>query len=120
MEGNGQRFNTYREGITGNEEGDSDEEESSILNESSLLEEESGEDSEDNGTDEKDVSKEQNVNEELTSVEVKSEPTRSTRNKKEFMISIIDMSVDVNAITLKITYPNSFRKETTKTRIFIL
>ena len=36
------------------------------------------------------------------------------------MTSIIDMSVNTNVITLKTTYSNSFKKETTKIRIFIL
>ena len=36
------------------------------------------------------------------------------------MTSIDDMAIDTNVITLKITHSNPFRKETTKTRIFIL
>ena len=36
------------------------------------------------------------------------------------MTNIIDMSIDTNAIILKTIYPDSFKKETTKTRIFIL
>ena len=36
------------------------------------------------------------------------------------MISIIDMSVNVNVITFKTTYSNLFKRETIKTRIFIL
>ena len=48
------------------------------------------------------------------------ESTRSTRNKKEFIISIVNMFISTNAITLKTTHSDSFRKETIKTRIFIL
>ena len=36
------------------------------------------------------------------------------------MTSIIDMFIDTNVITLKTVHPDSFRRETTKTRIFIL
>ena len=36
------------------------------------------------------------------------------------MTNTIDMSVNTNVITLKTTYPDPFRRETTKTRIFIL
>ena len=36
------------------------------------------------------------------------------------MTNIIDMSFSTNVITLKTTHSDSFRKETTKTRIFIL
>ena len=73
MRGNEQRFNTYREGIIGDEENDFSKEESSILNESSLLKEESRKNLGDNETDEKDVFKEQNVNEKLTSIKVELE-----------------------------------------------
>ena len=41
-------------------------------------------------------------------------------NKKKLITNITDMSVDTNVITLKTVHPDSFRKETTKTRIFIL
>ena len=36
------------------------------------------------------------------------------------MTSIVDMSINTNAIILKTIHPNSFKKETIKTRIFIL
>ena len=36
------------------------------------------------------------------------------------MTSIINMSIDTNVITLKTVHSDSFRRETTKTRIFIL
>ena len=36
------------------------------------------------------------------------------------MTSIVDMSTNINVITLKIIHSNSFRKETIKIRIFIL
>ena len=45
---------------------------------------------------------------------------RFTRNREKLMINIIDMSFNTNVITLKTTHSNSFREETTKTRIFIL
>ena len=48
------------------------------------------------------------------------EPVRLTRNRKELITNIINMSIDTNTITLKTVHSNSFRKETTKTRIFIL
>ena len=51
---------------------------------------------------------------------MESELTRLTRNKKEFMTNIVDMSINTNAITLKTVYSDSFKKETIKTRIFIL
>ena len=51
---------------------------------------------------------------------MKSELTRLTRNKEEFMTSIIDMFFDTNAITLKAIHPDSFRERTIKIRIFIL
>ena len=120
MEDNERRFNTYREKTTENEEDDSNGEESSISNESSLIKKESREDLKDNETDEKDVSKEQDVIKELTSIGVKSELIRFTRNRKEFMTSIIDMFSNTNVITLKTVYPDSFRGKTIKTRIFIL
>ena len=36
------------------------------------------------------------------------------------MTSIVDISISTNVITLKTIYPDSFRRETIKTRIFIL
>ena len=51
---------------------------------------------------------------------MKPESIRLTKNRKELMTSIVDMSISTNAITLKTTHPDSFRKETIKTRIFIL
>ena len=51
---------------------------------------------------------------------MKSESIRPTRNRKESIISITDMSVSTNAITLKTTHPDLFRKGTIKIRIFIL
>ena len=44
----------------------------------------------------------------------------STRDKRELIINIIDMFINTNVITLKTTHSNPFRKETIKTRIFIL
>ena len=117
---NKQRFNTYRKEITRNEEDDFNEEESSISNESSLSKEESRENLRDNETDEKDVSKQQNVNEESTNIKIKLEFIELTRNRKKFMINIIDIFIITNVITLKIVYSNSFKRKMTKTRIFIL
>ena len=51
---------------------------------------------------------------------MESEPIRFIRDKEEFMTNITDMSVSTNVITLKTTHPNSFRRGTIKTRIFIL
>ena len=51
---------------------------------------------------------------------MKLEPIRPTRNRKELMTSIIGISINTNAITLKTVHPNPFKEETTKTRIFIL
>ena len=48
------------------------------------------------------------------------ELTRFTRNRKKLMTNIIDMSFNTNAIILKTTHSDLFRKETTKIRIFIL
>ena len=120
MRGNETRFNIYREGITRNEETDSNEEESSTSNDSSSVEEESEEDSGDNGTDEKDDTEQQNVIEETTNIKVESETVELTEIRQELMISIADMSINTNTITLKTVHSNSFRKETIKTRIFIL
>ena len=36
------------------------------------------------------------------------------------MTNVTDMSINTNVITLKAIHPNPFRKETIKTRIFIL
>ena len=51
---------------------------------------------------------------------MESESIRSIENKEKLMTNIIDMSIDTNVITLKIVHSNLFRKETIKTRIFIL
>ena len=51
---------------------------------------------------------------------MKSEIIEFTRDRREFMTSIVNMSTNTNVITLKITYSNSFKEETIKTRIFIL
>ena len=120
MKDNEQRFNTYRERTSEDEEDDSNKEESSISNESFLSEKESREDSGDNETDREDVSKEQDVNKEPTSIGVELELIRSTRNRGELMTNTIGMSSDTNVITLKTTHSDSFRGGTTKTRIFIL
>ena len=120
MKSNEQRFNTYQERITENEEDNSSKEEFSILNESFSSKEESEKDSENNEINEKDVSKQWNVNERLTSIKIKLKSIRLIRNREKFITNIIDIFIDINIITFKIIYLNSFRKETTKTKIFIL
>ena len=114
------RFNTYREGITGDREIRSNEEESSTSDDSFFIEKESKEDLRDNETDENDIFKQQDVIEGLTDTEVESELTEPVKNRRRFITSIIDMFISTNVITLKIIHSNSFRKETIKTRIFIL
>ena len=51
---------------------------------------------------------------------MESESIRFTENKEKLMTNVIDMSVNTNVITLKVIHSDPFRKETTKTRIFIL
>ena len=51
---------------------------------------------------------------------MESEPTRSIENRKKFITNIIDIFIDTNVITLKTIHSNPFRRETTKTKIFIL
>ena len=51
---------------------------------------------------------------------MKSESIRSTENKEKFIINIVDISINTNAIILKAIHSNSFKRETIKTRIFIL
>ena len=48
------------------------------------------------------------------------EPVGFVRYREELMISTLDMSFGTNTITFKTTHSDSFRKETTKVRIFIL
>ena len=119
MRGNKQRFNTYRERTIESNEEDFNEEESNISSES-LLTEESEKDSGDNETDEKDVTEQQNVNEGLIDIGVELESIRPTENREESMTNTVDMSTSTNAITLKTIHPDPFRRETIKTRIFIL
>ena len=114
------RFNTYRERITKDEENDSNEEESSTLNESFSFKKKSGKDSRDNEIDKKDNSEQQNINKEFTGVRVKTKLVRFTRDRKEFITSITDISVSTYVITFKSIHSDSFRGETIKIRIFIL
>ena len=51
---------------------------------------------------------------------MESETVGFTRNKREPITSIVDMSTHTNVITLKTIHSDSFKKETIKTRIFIL
>ena len=51
---------------------------------------------------------------------MESELIRLTRNREKLMTNTIDMSFNINVITLKTIHSNSFRTETVKTRIFIL
>ena len=51
---------------------------------------------------------------------MKPESTRPSRDKRKPIISIAGMSVSTQAITLKTTHLDLFRREAVKTRIFIL
>ena len=51
---------------------------------------------------------------------MESESIKLTRNKKEFMTSIVDMFISTNVITLKTIHLDLFRRGTIKTKIFIL
>ena len=51
---------------------------------------------------------------------MESESTRLTENKKESITNIVDMFINTNVIILKTVNPDLFKRETVKTRIFIL
>ena len=51
---------------------------------------------------------------------MKSELIRFTKDREKLIISITSMSINTNVITFKTIHSDSFRKETIKTRIFIL